>query len=516
MDSRFGRERLCCFLFSKLVGNALFFWVAVRYGHRAFPVQHRLSIQARATGHCERRMPPKAPPPPAIDLDQVWAEAQDAEIVIAAVLEGVLSDAFAAIDARHVGERAVTHAVLSVAHQMSRAMELLLMECDPGEGDIRQQASWQVDTEPVPAPIDSWSRGAIKSKERKDLGPRVPSPPASEMGGGSQFGGSRASNSPRRGGGPRKASPLEPMPSLQEKQGPPVAKSRNPPNDRIRSSQVLVTPAEEAAARRAADEREDQRRAEELRASMHGQEYTMDAAGNVIPVDVTPPERLPPYKLYPGIGLHTGEDDAPSAPKKASKAAKAAVKSSGSSDGPPQMSLAAASYQPLNSMQPPLMDSLQVREGVTLRESEAVKEGGSRPVDPQRMSRKDFELFTRTAQANAEALMAADPAVGAVDPMTLETPLVGSPLVDGAAASPNTTHQQPKGWGQNPPMQQVVPPRQPHAKPTGMRERGANAVVEGANGTFVPAFRERGGTAVKNRVPPPPPSQHRPPPRTGT
>lgn len=435
--------------------------------------------------------------------------------MIVEVLEGLLGDAFAAIESRRVGERAVIHAVMSVAHEMSRVMDLLLMECDPGEGDICQQASWQIDREPVPAEIDSWSRGAIKQKEKKEIGPRLPSPPASEMGGGSQFGGSRASSSSRRGGGSRKPSALEPMPSLQEKQGPPVAKSRNAPNSKFRSSPVLMTPAEEAAARRAAEEREDQRRAEELRESMQGKEYTLDAAGNVIPVDRPAPERLPPYKLYPGIGLHTGEDDASSATKKAPKAAKTASKGSVGGELPPQVGLAAASYQPLSSMQPPLMESLEVREGVTLRESDAIKEGGSRPVDPLHMSRKDFELFTRTAQANAEALMAEDPAVKAADPTRLEAPLVDNNFADGAAASPDAARQLPKGWGQNPPAQEVVPPRQPLAKPTGMRERGAKATVEGANGTFVPAFRERGGTAVKNRVPPPLPSQYPPPQRTG-
>jgi hypothetical protein len=408
------------------------------------------------------------------------------------------------------------HAVLSVTHEMKRVMDVLLLECDPGEGDISQDPSWQIGKEPVPAEIDSWSRGAIKSKEKKELGPRLPSPPASEMGGGSQFGGSRASNSSRHGGSPRKAAALEPMPSLQEKQGPPVAKSRNPADGRTRSTQVLMTPSEEAAARRAADKREVDRRAEELRASMRGKEYTTDASGKVITVDCTPPERLPPYKLYPGIGLHTGEDDTSPAPKKALRTAKAAGKGSASAERPPPVSLAAASYQPLTSMQPPLMESVQVRQGVTLRESDAVKEGGSRPVDPQHMSRKDFELFTRTGQANAEALIAADPAVGAADPKALEPQPVGSESASGAAASPNAARQPPKGWGQNPPTQPVVPPRQPQAKPTGMRERGAKAVVEGTNGTFVPAFRERGGTAVKNRVPPPPQSQYPLPPKLGT
>lgn len=448
-----------------------------------------------------------------VDLDQLWEQQQEGEIIIDAILDDVLENAMRELESRALGRRAVSAGVRMAVHEMTKALNVLLMDFDLGETDIVNDSTWRIDCEPVPSLIDSWSRGAVRAREKKELGPRIPSPPASEIGAGSQFGGSRVSTSSRRGVTSRKSSGNDSMPSLPEKQGPPVARSRTLPQDRSRDSHTLMTPAEESAARRAADEREDQRRLEELRTSMRGKEYTTDAAGNVIPIENPNPERLPPYKLYPGIGLHTGENDDTPAPKRGSKAAKA----KGAAPGAHKLrvELGESSYKPLTSLQPPLMESLEVREGVTLRASDAIKEGASRPVDPQHMSRKDFEIFSRTAQAKAEAALANDPAFGPVDPTINEPPALEDVLSSVTTTSLNAPHQQPKDWGRNPPSQEVVLPRQPQGKPAGMRARGSDAIVEGTSGNFIPAFRERGGTAVKNRVPPPLPPTFPPTPRAG-
>jgi len=444
-------------------------------------------------------MPPKAaepPPPAAPNVDELWAEEQEREAVIEGALEGLLSGVFTAAAERRTGSRAVSYAAMSAVHEMTKVVDVFLMELE--EYEISMQPC--VDDEPVPAP-----------KPKRERGPRVPSSAASET--ASQAGGSRPSSATRtRSPATLRRASME-LPAVPEAKGQaiPVAKSRNPPADKSPRAQSLMTPAEESDARKAADEHEHMRRLEDLRTSMKGRVYTMDAAGNVILVDLAKPERLPPYKLYPGIGLRTGGEDAQSPPKKGASA-KAARPPGGSTGRGPRVELGASSYEPLQSLQPPLMESLRVREGVTLRESDAVKEGGSRPVDPQRMSRKDFDLFARTAQAQAESLVAEDPAGATADP-SLDAP----PAEDaGAPAGSAPAYQPPKGWGQNPPLQPVVPPRQARAKPPGMRARGADATVTGVSGAYVPAFRERGGTAVKNRVPPPqPPPSHPPAHRAG-
>jgi hypothetical protein len=320
----------------------------------------------------------------------------------------------------------VTRGVLRATHALQAVMDIFLLEPDLGEGDISRNPSWRADAEPVPAPLDAWSRGAIKLKEKKALGPRMLSPPASEA--GSVHGGSRPSSSSSRRGSTSKAGgpPAAPMGTVPEvnKQGIPVAKSRDPPSQDKAAGKVekLMTLSEEAHARKAVDEREDFRRLEELRSSMRGRDYTTDAAGNIIPVDSVVPERLPPYKLYPGIGLRTGEDAALPPHKKGSKAAKDGSKGAGARGV--RVELGASKYKPLTSLQPPLMETMQVREGITLREADAVKEGGSRPADPERMSRKDFELFARTAQARADSL-ASEPLDGAALGPARDVPVRG-------------------------------------------------------------------------------------------
>ena len=121
----------------------------------------------------------------------------------------------------------------------------------------------------------------------------------------------------------------------------------------------MKTPEEERAARLAAEAREEAERLERLRSEVKGREYTYDQEGNVIVIETVNPERLPAYQYATRSGM-------------AHEPMPEAVKGKKGTRRPPPAKTPVlrfnqpAKYEELDSIQPPLSETMTMREGVSM------------------------------------------------------------------------------------------------------------------------------------------------------
>jgi len=428
-----------------------------------------------------------APAPPQEDVEAAEAlaflqEGQSAETVASGLVTDVFEEAWAAIQTKAIECRALPTSVLDVTGGFLSVVNVYFLECDPGEPNLASCATWAPDEEPAPAAIDTWSRGSGIAKEREplatmrdgDITPR------------SSSAGSRVVRSPR--GRSRESNTAEEKKGEKgEKAEILVAKRVEKPGQVVEAGkggklQSIITDAEAEQMRRDEVERIERNRHEALMAELKGREYTCDAFGNVMVVEPVKPERLPPWRLNPRIGM--ADRAPPEVRAKAGGRSKPGGREAAKPSSAKPELVNPALFKPLDSLQPPLFETTVLREGVTLRQGEVTKMGANRSFDGQRMSRRDFEMFTRTAAGGSRRLGdgEGDAAGAEPDPVADEPP---SPETPAATGVPDMG----KDWGVNPPVKPfqaaLLPINKPQLSPQG----------------FGP--RKRAGTQVRNHLPPP-------------
>lgn len=247
----------------------------------------------------------------------------------------------------------------------------------------------------------------------------------------------------------------------------------------------------------AAEAREETERLERLRSEVKGREYTYDQEGNVIVIETVNPERLPAYQYATRSGM-------------AHEPMPEAVKGKKGTRRPPPAKTPVlrfnqpAKYEELDSIQPPLSETMTMREGVSMTQDGSLSSGPARAADPLRMSKKDFESFVQTASLAED--MAADPSNPVASQLEPSTPLpaippAGSEEYGDAAGSPGgdaaddiNLQLMAKDWGVNPPQREVNAANKPRYKPNTTQTLGVGRAR-------LP--RERGGTGVAEHLPPP-------------
>lgn len=431
-------------------------------------------------------------------LDGLWAT-EEGEADVADLVEELVARAHAVIDDKAVQKRSVPFAVRAVTADVLDVVRCYFLECDPGEPQLADATNWAPDAEPTPATIDSWSRGAVPLKRRT----QVPAVPLGASGPGSSAGASRTPRSPRSMSRP-KSREADAKPDVV------VAKAPEQPKEPKKPTGPTLTPDELRAKRLAEEAREEAERLERLRAEVKGREYTYDAMGNVIVIEQVNPERLPPYQYVPRPSMAPEPQMSAQDKKKAARRASAAKGAA-----PGARFTKPGTYEELDSLQPPLSETITMREGVTLRQGESLTSGPVPTVNPNRMSRKDFETFVSTAAADQSSAPAnaalGNPALPPtpLPPIPTETAALSPPgglaatggldgsatgILAGDTANDVNLQLMAKDWGNNPPQKDFKPARKPRyaANPTKTIGLGPASLP-----------RERGGTAVATHLPPP-------------
>ena len=313
-------------------------------------------------------MPPKAAPPPAPEpaapSEDLFA-AEQGEADVSDLVEELIARAHAVLDEKAELQRSVPFAVRAVTADMLSVVRCYYTECDRGEPQLATAASWQADAEPRPAMIDAWSRGAVPVKKRAPppAPPVAASAPGSTAGSRSQRGGSRSSSRPKSRDGGKEDGAAAAV--VTAKAPPKSTEAAAPP---AKKGGAMKTPEEERAARMAAEAREETERLERLRSEVKGREYTYDQEGNVIVIETVNPERLPAYQYATRSGM-------------AHEPMPEAVKGKKGTRRPPPAKTPVlrfnqpAKYEELDSIQPPLSETMTMREGVSMTQDGSLSSG---------------------------------------------------------------------------------------------------------------------------------------------
>lgn len=420
-------------------------------------------------------MPPKKGEPEIVEEvnpGAVLLEDAPTEDAVTELVDSIIDLAHEEVRKKRISKATTAFTVESVMQDMQSMVATFFLESDPGEPEVSVDPSWAVGSKPVPCEIDAWSRGAVQVRRREP--PRTPVGSALQAAnaGRSSLGTPRSSRPQSSQFGTGAEAPAPASNAVVVCKAPPGTPS---PERKKKKEGAIVTAEERRAARLRNEAREAAQKLEQLQADLKGREYTYDASGRVIVLEPLAPDKLPAFKAQPRLELI--EDAAPAGKKGGRRSSVARTSRVSRVEYKP-----VAGFQELDSLQPPLVESMVMREGVTLRDGDAVKEGGARSSDPLRMSRLEFQSMQggspRKVPADAAAATPADPASGKETPSSAPPP---SPPVGGGKADP-------------------VPGQEPAELP---RYMPATNLSAGHAAPRNAATRERGGTKVAEHLPPP-------------
>jgi len=230
----------------------------------------------------------------------------------------------------------------------------------------------------------------------------------------------------------------------------------------------IVTPAEKLKKRLETEARDEVERLERLKTDLKGREYTYDARGNIIVMEDMFPDRLPPFQQQPRLGLQAEKQRNKRGKPQPARGTKVEFGSS-------------VAFKQLDSLQPPVTETMSVNKGVLLKFGEATKGGEPREFDGERISRSTFqELANSTGGFSARRPIATDAAAATKNPLSSTAPDVPPtpakpPAMPGESASPAV----------RPPS---MPPSPQPGESHGIRNNHQ---------------RERGGMPTKTKLPPP-------------
>lgn len=464
------------------------------------------------------------------DAFGLLGEAREAELISQDLVELLVERAHAAAHQKRLSTRAVTVAVDSAARDMLSVVQFYFRELDEGEPMIHDDPSWRLDAEPQAVAIDTWSRGAVQLKTRATFELQFQEPAQTPRESLPSRGSARSRVRTPRNSRPVSRDPATDNPAAKKddivhvfaKKAADSAESPEPIPRRKVDAQPIVTSEELTRMRREKQEKDIQDRLEQIKTELKGREYTSDANGAIIPIEPLRAERLPPYALMPRLAMLVEEDAMP--PQGKRKGPGAGGKGGAGAAGAGKRRGAAASlptrpefskpagFKRSESLQPPLLETVALCEGVTLHEGEGSKSGATRKFNHEHMSRKDFETFMRTSAGGARGIsdgtsgLSDDPAAGAAsatDDMAGEAaPELGNAVVvDRSDPNDINLKLMAHDWGVNPvfdgkPKLAPVPPA------TAERELQPPLTAKSL-GARARAPRERAGTAVCAHLPPP-------------
>jgi len=332
---------------------------------------------------------------------------------------------------------------------------------DQGEPEHARVANWCVDEEPPIVAVDTWASGAVQVRQKQSLYVPLGGDPATsrtnlgeggtEVAGsavgtartrGSRRPGSRLSKGTRGTRGGTRNKPKDPEQLLAERivvltdeqlgirettndNGEAGGKPKVSKEERARLRAIRdMERAERAALKRI--EQEKQRKIDEKNAheammkELKGKEWTLDRDGKVIIIKPPNPSKMPSYINEPDIFVSTAAEErgglgtrsasrgsgtaTPSSPKRGSSASPSKKKKRSKNQEDPEQF-----FRESDSQQPPLVNTMDLKTGVTLTEGEQKKAGPRAEDNPKRMTRSAFLMH--------QTLVDEDEQAGTAEPM---------------------------------------------------------------------------------------------------
>jgi hypothetical protein len=108
-------------------------------------------------------------------FEEQWEE-QANEMLACELVEELVDQAYEAVKERERDAAIAPSLVEGIAKEMHDIIAWYFIDHDAGEPEMvaGTNPSWQIEPEPEPAPIDSWSRGAVPAKPREAPKPEMP------------------------------------------------------------------------------------------------------------------------------------------------------------------------------------------------------------------------------------------------------------------------------------------------------------------------------------------------------
>ena len=425
-----------------------------------------------------------------------WEEEWEAVEVVSSLVDDLVVGAEAALQAKELRAAVIPFTVADLLGKVEAAVTCYMIDHDAGEPEVATAPNWSAGAEPVPAVIDTWSRGAVPNKRAPPIS--QPAEGSSRMSEGTR---SEPPRSPRaRSSQSERSERGERVPDALPQPDPkgPVVVAKPAPGAVIakpKKAAPIVTATERRVRRLEAEAREEKARLEQLKAELKGRDYTYDAHANVIVMEEMSTDRLPAFQQQPRLGL-SGQAGGIQPTSGKGKGGKGASGKGGKGGRAGKLDFGgSASFKQLDSLQPPLLETMEVSAGVLLSQDEGTKGGEPRVFDGERMSKEVFEQvanssggFLSRRPVNAET--GADPAATASDPLG-----TGSRPAPAAGLGASSPVRATGGMGEEGAASPAVRPSyMPPSPPPGEKAGARNAIT-----------RERGGMPTKTRLPPPAP-----------
>jgi len=316
--------------------------------------------------------------------------------VAAEIIDEVLSSGGNELYRHYLDDRLSGFAVRMATEEMLEVVKWHFMSRDEGEGALTEKSSWQIDEEPEPAEIDSWARGALRTRKKPVASP----PPTGAVAEKDTAKRSRRSRRPSQDNGSKPpTSGLESPTSAGSRAvssgtGTGTTKKKSdkdnqpkPPSAAERQRKLV----EEARAKRAVEAKAEQDQLSKIQKELKGKEYTYDRNGAIIVIDELDASKLPAHSVTPQVNVKSGGgQDFSDEVTQLKKVMKDARPKEGGSDAEKAKT---AALQRQQEQQPSLLESMDVAEGVVLTEGAKTKAGPQRKADANHMSMKDFQSY---------------------------------------------------------------------------------------------------------------------------
>ena len=121
-------------------------------------------------------MPPAATPAAVVDEAPAEPEPWESQEVVCDLLDEIVGLALDQLKEKERRAALVPFVVSAIEQQLAIGLKMFFIDHDIGEPE--GAANWAPGEEPVPVPIDSWSRGAVVQRSKLPTPPPAPAPPA--------------------------------------------------------------------------------------------------------------------------------------------------------------------------------------------------------------------------------------------------------------------------------------------------------------------------------------------------
>jgi len=360
--------------------------------------------------------------------NELTADVMDCNIaylVVDEVIDDVVDLAAEVLHDNDILARVRELALDHVMNEIKVALTAVNVPHDIGE----QGKAWVAEEEPECAPIDTWGRGAVPSKKKKQsflselrgMG----SAPTQSVGSRARSRRSRGSKRSNRSRGNAQAeTPARPTVIMATSSVPNARPSTLPkmlPNNateqqnaEVNAMELLQQQEQERIEQLRKEQEEEDARYRALQNELKGKEYTFDADGNLIVISRISAEKtggLSHLRAEDRFGIDASgpargdipaavaAPDAGTSKRRGSGKSRKKSKRRTSSHGSPSTRTSkgkgkqdpAAHFEPDPTKQPPLLNTIRLVPGVTLKEGSSAKNGPPKKEDDLHMSRSDFQ-----------------------------------------------------------------------------------------------------------------------------